>query len=83
MCLAIPGKVLEITEENGLKMGRVDYDGTVQRACLAYVPEVTVGQYVLVHAGFAINVLDEEEALRTLALWRELSLDEQPDGTTL
>ena len=76
MCLAIPGKVLEITEEYGLKMGRVDYDGTVQRACLAYVREVTVGQYVLVHAGFAINVLDEEEALRTLALWRELSLDE-------
>ena len=64
MCLAIPGKLIEITEDDNLLMGRVDYSGTVQTACLAYVPEVRVGQYVLVHAGFAISVIDEEEALR-------------------
>jgi hydrogenase expression/formation protein HypC len=72
MCLAIPGKVIEVNDQNGLKMGRVDYSGTVQTACLEYVPEVQIGQYVLVHAGFAINVVDEDEARKTLALWDEI-----------
>ena len=71
MCLAIPGQVIEITTENGLTMGRIDYGGTVQRANLDLVPEVSVGQYVLVHAGFAINVMDEAEAQKTLEVWRE------------
>lgn len=66
MCLAIPGKVLEIYEENGLKMGIIDYSGTVNRTCLEYAPETNVGQYVIVHAGFAISVLDEEEARKSL-----------------
>lgn len=73
MCLAIPGKVVEIMDDNGLKMGRVDYAGTVVNACLEYVPDVQVGAYVLVHAGFAINTVDEEEARKTLALWDELA----------
>ncbi len=72
MCLAIPGKVIGITEENGLKVGRIDFSGAVYKACLEYVPEVTIGQYVFVHAGFAISVVNEEEARETLQLWDEL-----------
>ncbi len=72
MCLAIPGKVLDTYEDNDLLMGRIDYDGTVNTACLAYVQEAKVGDYVIVHAGFAISVIDEEEAARTLQLWDEL-----------
>jgi hydrogenase expression/formation protein HypC len=72
MCLAIPGKVLDIYEDNDLLMGRIDYDGTVNTACLAYVPEAKAGDYVIVHAGFAISVIDEEEAAKTLQLWGEL-----------
>jgi len=72
MCLAIPGKVIEIFDENGLKMGKVDYSGTVNTACLEYVPEVKKGEYVIVHAGFAISVIDETEAKKTLDLWDEM-----------
>ena len=72
MCLAIPGRVIEITEENGIQMGRIDFAGTVNTACLAYVPEVKTGQFVIVHAGFALSVIDEEEARKTLALFDEM-----------
>ena len=83
MCLAIPGKVIDVYEEHGLTMGRVDYAGTVNTACLAYVPEVEVGQYVLVHAGFALNVLDEDEAQKTLALWDEMVQAAAAEGTDI
>jgi hydrogenase expression/formation protein HypC len=73
MCLAIPGKLVEVYDDHGLKMGWVDYSGTRQRACLEYVPEVDVGAYVVVHAGFAISVLDEEEARQSLELWQEMA----------
>lgn len=73
MCLAIPGKVVEIFEANGLKMGTVDYGGTMQEACLEYCPEVRVGEYTIVHAGFAISILDEEEAQASLDAWAELN----------
>lgn len=73
MCLAVPGKVIEIYEANGLKMGKVDYGGTVQEACLEYCPEVEVGEYAVVHAGFAISILDEEEARASLEAWNELN----------
>jgi hydrogenase expression/formation protein HypC len=63
---------METYEDNDLLMGRIDYGGTVNTACLAYVPEAKVGDYVIVHAGFAISVIDEEEAARTLELWDEL-----------
>lgn len=66
MCLAIPGKILEISEENGLVMGLIDYAGTRNKACLTYTPEVQVGSYVLVHAGFALQELNEEEAMASL-----------------
>jgi len=72
MCLAIPGKVISITNDNGLKMGKVDYNGVVNSACLDYVPDVKVGQYVIVHAGFALNILDEEEAKLSLELIDEI-----------
>ena len=74
MCLAIPGKVEEIGEENGLRMGRVNFGGVVKRVCLDYVPEVGVGDYTLVHVGFAISKLDEETAVQTLAEFRAMGL---------
>jgi hydrogenase expression/formation protein HypC len=83
MCLAIPGRLIEIIDEGGLPMGRIDYAGTIQTACLAYVPEAVAGQYVLVHAGFALSVVDEEEAHKTLALWNELiaaEADRRPEA---
>ena len=72
MCLAVPGQVLSIEGDDPLtRQGRVGFGGIVKRANLAYVPEARVGEYVLVHAGFAIAVLDEAEARRTLAYLAE------------
>jgi len=70
MCLAIPGRVLEKIEENGLVMGLIDYAGMRNKACLTYTPEAEVGDFVIVHAGFALQVLNEDEAEASL---RELS----------
>ena len=72
MCLGVPGKVNEIYEANGLKMGKVDFGGVKREVCLEYVPEVEIGQYVIVHVGFAINMMSEEEAEETLALLRQI-----------
>jgi len=72
MCLGIPGKVIEVRDEGGLRMGRVDFGGVRKEACLAYVPEVEPGDYVIVHVGFAISHVDEDEALRTLELLAEM-----------
>lgn len=79
MCLAIPGRVLSVTSEFGLRSGRVDFSGTVITACLEYVPEAAIGDYVLVHAGVAISVLDQAEAERTLRLWNQM-LTTGPDS---
>lgn len=68
MCLGIPGKVIEIRDEAGLRMGRVDFGGVRKEACLSYLDDVELGDYVIVHVGFAISRVDEEEALRTLEL---------------
>jgi hydrogenase expression/formation protein HypC len=73
MCLGIPGKITEIYEVNGLSMGRVDFDGVSREACLAYVPEAVVGDYTIVHVGFALNVISEAEARETLDLLRQLA----------
>jgi hydrogenase expression/formation protein HypC len=70
MCLGIPGKVVEIRDDGALRMARVDFGGVRKEACLAYLPEVVIGDYVIVHVGFAISQLDEEEALKTLELLR-------------
>ena len=72
MCLAVPGKVISRDDRGEVSMGCVDFGGMRRDVCLAYVPEVQVGQYVLVHVGFAISVVDEVEALKTLALLEEL-----------
>ena len=66
MCLGVPGRVVRIDENPiGMTMGRVDFGGVVKEVCLAYVPDVAVGEYVLVHVGFAISKIDEEEARET------------------
>lgn len=72
MCLAIPGKVLEIYEQNGIKMGKLDYAGVENEACLEYIPEIKIGEYAIVHAGFGISILNEEEAKLTLDTWDEV-----------
>jgi hydrogenase expression/formation protein HypC len=72
MCLAIPGKVVETYEQGGMHMARVQFGGVVREACLEYVPETQVGEYVLVHVGFAISRVDEDEAQRTYAALEEL-----------
>jgi hydrogenase expression/formation protein HypC len=78
MCLAIPGRVEEVGSENGLRMGRVNFGGVVKRVCLDYVPEVGVGDYAIVHVGFAISKIDEETAEQTLKEFRALGvLDEE------
>jgi hydrogenase expression/formation protein HypC len=68
MCLGIPGRVVEIHDEGGLPMGKVDFGGVRKEACLAYIPEAQIGDYVIVHVGFAISRVDEEEALKTLEI---------------
>ncbi len=73
MCLGVPGKILEIYERDGLQMGKIDFGGVFREACLAYVPEAQVGDYTLIHVGFALNLIDEDEALETLALLKEIS----------
>ena len=77
MCLAIPGKVEEITEENGLRVGRVNFGGVIKRVCLDYVPEVVVGDFTIVHVGFALSKIDEETAEQTLAEFRKMGILEQ------
>jgi hydrogenase expression/formation protein HypC len=70
MCLAIPGRVLSVTERE-LRMARVEFGGVVKEICLAYVPEAVVGDYVVVHAGFAISRVDADEAARVLSYFEE------------
>ena len=72
MCLAIPGKVVETFSQEGMIMARVQFGGVTRDACLNYVPETQVGDYVLVHVGFAISRVDEEEARRTYEALAEL-----------
>ncbi len=78
MCLAIPGKVLEIAlSAEGVRMGRANFGGIVKEVCLEYTPDVATGDYVLVHVGFALGKVDEDEALRTYKLLEEIgALDE-------
>ena len=73
MCLAIPGKIIELFENNGLPMALIDFAGARNQACLAYTPEAQVGQFVLVHAGFALQTLNEQEAADSLAELTRLS----------
>lgn len=74
MCLGIPGKVVEVVDEGFMRTGKVDFDGIVKEVSLAYVPEVDVDDYVIVHVGFAITQLDEASAHETLSLLRQLDI---------
>jgi hydrogenase expression/formation protein HypC len=82
MCLGIPGKVTEIRDEAGLAMGKVDFGGVRKDACLAYLPDIALGDYVIVHVGFAISKVDEAEALKTLEILDEMGVME-PELMTL
>lgn len=73
MCLGVPGKIVEIYESLGLRMCKVDFGGVIREACLETLPEAQVGQYTIIHAGFALNLLSEEEANETLSLLREMA----------
>lgn len=75
MCLGVPGKIVRIADEQGLRMGDVDFGGVTRRVCLAYVPEATEGDYAIIHAGFAISKVDPEEAARTLDLIEKIDID--------
>jgi hydrogenase expression/formation protein HypC len=78
MCLSIPGKISEIYNDGSLLMGKIDFGGVLKEVCLDYVPEAKVGQYVLIHVGFAISLLDEDEAMETIGLLREIfSLEDE------
>jgi hydrogenase expression/formation protein HypC len=72
MCLSVPGKITEIYEDGSLIMGKVDFGGVFKEVCLDYVPEAQTGQYVLIHVGFAISVLDEQEASARLEVARQI-----------
>ena len=73
MCLAIPGKVVSISGDDALtRMGRVNFSGIVKEACLAYVPEVKVGDYVIVHVGFALSKVDEDEAQKVFEYLKQM-----------
>jgi hydrogenase expression/formation protein HypC len=86
MCLGVPGKVTEVFEEDGIRMGTVDFGGIQRKACLEYEPGIDVGGWVVIHVGFAISVVDEEEAARSYALLAEMDnlenidLPQDPDG---
>ena len=80
MCLAVPGRVEEISEKDGVRMGRVNFDGIAKDVCLAYVPDIIVGEYTIVHVGFALTKIDEESAQKTLATFREMGLLEEELG---
>jgi hydrogenase expression/formation protein HypC len=77
MCLAIPGRVDEIYEAGGARMGKVNFGGIVKDVCLAYLPDINVGDYTIVHVGFAISKIDEASAQQTLQTFRDLGLLEE------
>lgn len=80
MCLAVPGRVESVYDESGTTMAQVDFGGVRKKVCLAYLPETEVGEYVIVHVGFAIQRLDEESAKETLATFERLGILEEEFG---
>jgi len=77
MCLAVPGKIIEIRDDRGTRMATIDFGGVRKEICLAYLPDLVVGDYAIVHVGFAISKIDEKSALETLELFRELGTLEE------
>ncbi|WP_405669169.1 HypC/HybG/HupF family hydrogenase formation chaperone [Streptomyces sp. NBC_00055] len=80
MCLAVPGRVMDIEERDGTRMATVDFGGVVKEVCLEYLPDLQVGEYAIVHVGFALQRLDEESARKTLELFAELGLLQEEFG---
>jgi hydrogenase expression/formation protein HypC len=86
MCLGVPGKVVDVFEEDGVRMGSVDFGGITRKACLEYAPEAELGSWVVIHVGFAISTVDEEEARRSYELLAEMGnledidLPQTPEG---
>ncbi|MGW2935453.1 HypC/HybG/HupF family hydrogenase formation chaperone [Streptomyces sp. NPDC055722] len=80
MCLAVPGKVLDIQERDGTRMAAVDFGGVVKEVCLEYLPDLQVGEYAIVHVGFALQRLDEESAKKTLELFENLGMLQEEFG---
>ncbi|MCB2179809.1 HypC/HybG/HupF family hydrogenase formation chaperone [bacterium] len=78
MCLGIPGKILEIYQKDNMRMGQIDFGGTTREACLDFLPEAKIGDYTIIHVGFAISLLSEEDAIETLRMLQEIAdLDEE------
>ncbi len=80
MCLGVPGKIVELYGKDGLQMAKVDFGGIFREACLEYVPEARVGEYCIIHVGFAISLLSESDALETLELLRQMGAIEEELG---
>jgi len=82
MCLAVPGRVVSVIEEEGLdfRRGKVDFGGVLKEVCLAYTPEAAVGDYVLVHVGFSLSVVDEAEAQKIFETLREMDQLQELEG---
>ena len=72
MCLGVPGKIIDIYESDGLRMGKIDFGGALREACLSYVPQAQPGDYAVIHVGFAISLIGETEALETLQMLQEI-----------
>jgi hydrogenase expression/formation protein HypC len=72
MCLGIPAKVIDLYETNGLKMAKVDFGGVIKEACMEYLPEVKLGDYAIIHVGFGLSILDEQEAMETMDLLKQI-----------
>jgi len=82
MCLGVPGRIDEIWEANGTRMANVDFGGVRKEVCLAYIPDAQVGEYTIVHVGFALTKIDEQSALETLELFKSVGLlDEELNPT--
>lgn len=80
MCLAVPGQVQSVYEADGTRMGKVSFGGVVKDVCLAYLPDIAVGDYTIVHVGFAISKIDEASALETLRTFTDLGLLDEEFG---
>lgn len=84
MCLGIPGKIISIYEDHGTKMAKIDFGGVSREACIEVIPEAQPGDWTIVHAGFALNLLSEPEALETLEILKEMAelaeLDEKDNS---
>jgi hydrogenase expression/formation protein HypC len=80
MCLGIPGKVVELYEINGMKMAKIDFNGVYKEACMEYLPEINIGDYTLVHVGFGLSIIDENEAREAMNLLNQIAAMDEEKG---